>query len=623
MGSRKSRSEGVNADEIRFLLNLYRKLLSDFSRRYPKEAKSFEKDFLTIESRVQSEGLSFLTKILPRLGKAIDASFDSGLLQVPTGILKMSRKRPAVPALLQGLLSKVYTSDGRLGWPEPAVIQDIRQFCYMLYKYKLPYSEKQVTDVIDGFVTTECELGRLEVADDELIAHARSLIGDVLSGFDPKDVLPKHGPGAVATGEKLEEKWEFSRLYDSIHQVYPYYDYFIVGRDKEVLDRVRWYRGLTRTKSGQAKVVLVPKDSRGPRLISMEPLEYQWIQQGFNRALVSRLQSHRLTRGHINFKDQSVNRDLARESSQHHFFATLDLKDASDRVSLQLVKMLFPEHITRCLEAIRTTATLLPDGRVVELRKFAPMGSAVCFSVEALVFWAICTSAVALAQQLSYRDAAGLVYVYGDDIIVPTGVFEVVVEALERVGLRVNKSKCFHRGDFRESCGMDAYDGVDVTPTRVSTRWSDSPSSGACLASYASYGNSLRRKGYDQLADFIFGALRSVHGKIPFGITTSGYPCEVVDSSEAAVRANAQIGIPSRINKELHRIEFRVKTLAVARVPSQLDGWERLLRDFTQGCGTRPDEVVLPRHTKVRRAWRPVGYHNLSPAVKQWIKPNI
>jgi hypothetical protein len=180
-----------------------------------------------------------------------------------------------------------------------------------------------------------------------------------------------------------------------------------VGGGKEIIDRVQWYRGLERLPAGTAKVVLVPKDSRGPRLISAEPLEYQWIQQGVGRSIVAHLEAHHLTKGRVNFTHQEVNRRLAQESSATLELATLDLKDASDRVSLELVRRVFKNtpELVRALEAIRTDATLLPDGRVQSLKKFAPMGSAVCFPVEAFVFWAILTASIPCDKASS--DAGG------------------------------------------------------------------------------------------------------------------------------------------------------------------------------------------------------------------------
>lgn len=58
------------------------------------------------------------------------------------------------------------------------------------------------------------------------------------------------------------------------------------------------------------------------------------------------------------------------------------------------------------------------------------------------------------------------VYVYGDDVIVPKDYALHVQPALEAVGLLVNVNKSFYKGPFRESCGGDYINGVEVSPVR-------------------------------------------------------------------------------------------------------------------------------------------------------------
>jgi hypothetical protein len=103
------------------------------------------------------------------------------------------------------------------------------------------------------------------------------------------------------------------------------------------------------------------------------------------------------------------------------------------------------------------------------LRKFASMGSALCFPVEAMVFF-IAIVSIRLAQRgnlhPSSRDVQNAthgIYVYGDDIIVPVDLAPLMVEGLSSFGLKVNAAKSFWTGKFRESCGRDYYGGVDVS----------------------------------------------------------------------------------------------------------------------------------------------------------------
>jgi hypothetical protein len=59
------------------------------------------------------------------------------------------------------------------------------------------------------------------------------------------------------------------------------------------------------------------------------------------------------------------------------------------------------------------------------------------------------------------------VYVYGDDIIVPSEWYHLAVEGLTLSGFAVNDAKSFYRGPFRESCGGDYLNGKDVVPVRL------------------------------------------------------------------------------------------------------------------------------------------------------------
>jgi hypothetical protein len=64
-------------------------------------------------------------------------------------------------------------------------------------------------------------------------------------------------------------------------------------------------------------------------------------------------------------------------------------------------------------------------------------------------------------------DAARSVRVFGDDIIVPGVNSDDVKLLLTACHLVVNDDKSFSHGLFRESCGMDAFSGSDVTPAYV------------------------------------------------------------------------------------------------------------------------------------------------------------
>jgi len=100
------------------------------------------------------------------------------------------------------------------------------------------------------------------------------------------------------------------------------------------------------------------------------------------------------------------------------------------------------------------------------------MGSALCFPIEAMVFLTCVFVGVEqeLNRPLTRRDVKSLasrVRVYGDDIIVPSRYVRSAVGALERFGARVNLGKSYVNGKFRESCGKEYFNGLDVSIVKV------------------------------------------------------------------------------------------------------------------------------------------------------------
>jgi len=336
-------------------------------------------------------------------------------------------------------------------------------------------------------------------------------------------------------------------------------------------------------------------------------LEYQWLQQGLGRKIMAHLEASRFTCGSINFTLQRVNQELALANSISREYATVDLKDASDRVSLKLVRRVFKSSskLLECLEALRSTSTMLPDGSLLSLEKFAPMGSALCFPVEAYVFWCIMVAAAVLHTGLPLVTVGHSIFVYGDDIVIPSTWVECCTNALERFGLIVNRSKTFVNGFFRESCGIDAFKGVTVTPSRLRSRWTGRSSDGAAFASYVSLYNDLFVKGYYYASDYLLGAIESTYGKLPFGTSLSSYPCRVVPGGLEAEILNSQF-FKRRWNPQFQRFEFKVLKLSARKINTQLDSWPRVLRDNLAPPMGDPSVVVVPRSTKIKRGWAAV-----------------
>jgi hypothetical protein len=541
-----------------------------------------------VTEEAERDNAAFFTQILPAFGRLIDAYLTTGddAQTIESGC--------PLPFIWELWLEFRRTED-------PTVLRSVRQLTYVFYKYETPYAPDTAQAVLDTFVANEIALKALTIdGRDPIIRRARNLISSVLSNLDPRGITPRHGPGAVATGEDVLGKTRFSRIYRELDVVYPFTGYMMFSLS-HVADCLEYVQGLEVLDAGTAKVVLVSKDSRGPRLISCEPLEYQWIQQGLAKAITSRIEAHPLTRGHVNFADQGVNRELARKGSLTLEWDTLDMKDASDLVSLALVKELFSgTAVLEGLIASRTPETKLPNGLVVQMAKFAPMGSALCFPIEALVFYALAVS-VLNCRGLSRRKAIDSVYVYGDDLVIRAGFAEHLYKAFEAVGLRFNRSKCAtSKVPFRESCGLDAFKGHPVTPLRVKTPVSERLSP-AGIASYVAMSNGFYEHGFYLVADYI-ERLVSRQIVLPYSTVLKGYLSWV--RPYASRSFNIALGFRYRFNRRWFREEIKTNYLSPVQVSQPADNWETVLRKLNSGdTRSQPGTYSVPRRAKLSRGW--------------------
>jgi len=265
------------------------------------------------------------------------------------------------------------------------------------------------------------------------------------------------------------------------------------------------------------KVTLVPKTLKTPRVIAMEPACMQYVQQGILRSFLEHFSKDDFLKKVIGFDDQGPNQDLARQGSLDQRTATLDLSDASDRVSNQLVRAMLHRwpYMLAAVDASRSRKAVLPGGGVIRLAKFASMGSALCFPMEAMVFTTLIFLGIerSLNEPLyrkNLRGFSGSVRVYGDDLIVPVDHVTTVVQTLEHFGARVGLDKSFWTGKFRESCGREYFNGHDVSLTRVRQAFPTRRQNATEVVSLISLRNQLYMSGYWQTVKWLDGKIREV-----------------------------------------------------------------------------------------------------------------
>jgi hypothetical protein len=136
-----------------------------------------------------------------------------------------------------------------------------------------------------------------------------------------------------------------------------------------------------------SRLSFVPKTAEICRTICSEPILNMFFQKGIQYALERRL---REVLG-IDFSIQpDENARLARIGSLTQRFGTIDLKSASDSLSLNLMKDILPEEVFRLLCRYRSPTVTLPGGDEVELHMLSSMGNAFTFPLQTIVFFCNC-----------------------------------------------------------------------------------------------------------------------------------------------------------------------------------------------------------------------------------------
>lgn len=484
----------------------------------------------------------------------------------------------------------------------------MRQLLLFCYKASVPH-DKQTTELaFRTFLETNHQVGKygngLSGQSPALLNLARRHVQSVLfqAKWKGENFSPSHGPGAVTTKKSRWTKW-----YNTIESIYPYSDFMSLYQNRPMLEELD---DASREDIIEAKVIAVPKDSRGPRLICVHPAEAVWIQQGVRRVLERAITRVRHAKGpwphgHVFFDDQSVNGRIALLSSKSRHYATIDMKEASDRISEPLVQILFGDHYKYfgCCRAQKFVIPRLGSYQNLSghLASYAPMGNATTFPVQSLVFWAIC---VASMQYRGFHQP-GAVFVFGDDIIVPSKEAPAIMADLESFGLLCNTTKSFYRGAFRESCGVDAFNGVDVTPVRWKTTVNAEHATG--LQSLSDLAMRLRVAGYENAAASCYEIIRARLRRCGNRLFFTNNPDH---GGIAEFTTNAyNVWSDSYWNRHQHYWSSRVYRLEEVGNSPEPQHWNAVLESVTSleraGQAMVPDRCVS-RRTRLNRGWTPV-----------------
>jgi len=608
---------------VRELSEVFVALFQDATYAYPTLGTEFEKDLARLQTLVTHRGLPLYVVDLPAIGKHLDRCLAEGEYKLSgLPLTKRYSNRVAIPKFLRGLYLLVFHESGRLREDyDTQAIFFLRQILYVAKKTAVACSDDKVQDEILDFVSVDSSLpepdkfwsGSLHPNDgieetyggfqkSPLYRHRVAGMStrergqlsiflaklDIVSGFvtsalgsyDPNDWKFRHGPGAISESVGPTNKYTTCWSYwsDGLESEFPIADYGFHSYSS-------WARSSDCSISGgsrepYSRMVAVPKSYSKPRLIAAEPSANQWCQQNIWHYFCERAGGSWISE-FVRFRDQTLNQELCKLGASGGALATVDLSAASDRVTCHAVGQFFRSNpkLLRSLRACRTRRVqqkLTPRApEFVELRKFSTMGSACTFPIESLLFLSITIAAVLTVrgQRVTSRTIGALlgqVAVFGDDIVVPVDSRELLFMALEVLDFKVNLSKSFWTGKFRESCGVDSFAGVNVTPAYWKSVNSGRPES---LASTVEASNNFYQR-------FLLNTARRVASTVPRLVP-------VVPQRSGAFGLKSRTpdfsnDLQGRWNRHLQRAEVKVLSLQVRQPRSRVEDDSALLQFFTE-----------------------------------------
>lgn len=469
---------------------LWCKLLAELGQELGVDT---DHDRKTAVGRLESEGDGFLAITLPKFRKTLERSLAEGKWVAQSCTAFAMHK--GLPRFLGGFLELIFRrADGViLDEPNPDAIRAFRQITGLFGSFQpegdlangAGVSDRRLRAAFRGYIET----------DTQVLQHSRALTGEQLAEFRRTlDVVfgrllrkleysvrtgalrPRHTTGGTADRLRGNKKYTFPEWTDRLEELFPYADYTVPSASLLSHRLCADGEGLNvvfRSPESElpVRVIAVPKTREKPRIISMEPSYVQYMQKALGLLFAQQLKSDPLIKDLIQLHRREHNQEAACLGSVNGKLATLDLSEASDRLSLRLVVEGFSRYpwLVKAMEATRSGRAEIAG--VTEtpllLAKFASMGSNLTFPIQTIVFTTLALQGMAKARRTDVRsvlqDARSTVRVFGDDIIVPSDTVPSVIEELEAYGFKLNAHKSFWTGKFRESCGGEYYDGTDVS----------------------------------------------------------------------------------------------------------------------------------------------------------------
>jgi hypothetical protein len=302
-----------------------------------------------------------------------------------------------------------------------------------------------------------------------VLADARMIFQQVVGRLDEVawgEILDAadFGPGAtrehsVETGT-LAEKLDSGYKHSATARALPYFVAY-GKRNPNWVSYLIWEGASYEVMRGD-RVTTVPKKWDKDRTIGIQPSLNVFLQKG-----VGTYWSQRLLRiAGISLQDQRPNQHKAWRGSIDGNVVTIDLKNASGCMAYKAVEWFCPGDWFEVLDSLRCAEYQIGrKGEWHRYESFSSMGNGYTFPLETLLFYAVAKASVRFVGA-----SAEYLGVFGDDITIPWDAALLCIEALAFLGFRTNVDKTKMLGNFRESCGVDYAQGVDVRPVYLDSK---------------------------------------------------------------------------------------------------------------------------------------------------------
>lgn len=392
---------------------------------------------------------------------------------------------------------------------DPELVKGHRVLCSFLKKY--PFSAKE-----SPYDTRAVAVGKWRAAESqcgetnsrlsqcmatgmlpEWVPHAQSFIQSVIGDLEPADIMKMLSAGHHSSGTSLDTPFEASSPYFKYSLENPsvtpnarVYMKAAMSLNNKWLSSLSAQQGDTYCSVNRAhyesevcdaalrfqeheRISFVEKDARSMRPIGIGNSCNMYLQLG-----VKHLMQKRLRKAGFDLTNQQHNRDLAYTASIEGMLGlsrpdlleeqrvTVDLASASDTVSRGICTLLLPHKWNAFLLDLRHPSGQLDD-EIIVYNKMSAMGNGFTFPLETLIFASILYGVYATnGFEWNTDDIA----VYGDDIICHKKAIPDLFSALDWSGFSINKEKSFTEGCFKESCGADFFQGINVRPIYLKRR---------------------------------------------------------------------------------------------------------------------------------------------------------